>query len=104
MKAEGRSCSAAPLACATGYHLGMSEQLVVDTTERGLRITEFVDLYGAVCHLQESSLATDEAVWLGVFKDLKGDEVRRGRMHLNREQVAALIPLLQLFVDTGRIG
>jgi hypothetical protein len=35
-------------------------------THRGFAIYHFDDLYGAKCSLQKSSLATDDAIWLGV--------------------------------------
>jgi len=35
-------------------------------TNRGFDITEFDDLYGASCSLQESSLAEQAAIWLGI--------------------------------------
>lgn len=92
-----------------------------------------MDLYRSPCSIQESSLADDHAIWLGIDeadpkimardavtigrKDLlnEGPERLNGwvsypipyqvqlttRMHLNQEQVAALIPLLQYFVEHG---
>jgi hypothetical protein len=35
-------------------------------TSRGFTLITFTDLYGAECSLQKSSLATEDAVWLGV--------------------------------------
>lgn len=101
----------------------------VTKTARGFEIAEFQDLYGKQCSLQKSSLATQDAIWFGVDdadpKILHGDAKRLGipckategwvpypipgevllatRMHLAREQVAELIPVLQKFVDTGEI-
>jgi hypothetical protein len=75
--------------------------IVKKETHRGFVYYEFADLYGAKCSLQESSLATDDAIWFGVDKDYDGDEVERGRMHLNREQVEALLSLLESFVRRG---
>lgn len=98
-----------------------------EVTSRGFAIGEFEDLYGEKCSIQKSSLATDDAIWLGIddakpmimAKDAMAlglnPETNVGwvpyeipdqvflttRMHLNREQVAALIPILQKFVDTG---
>lgn len=37
-------------------------------TNRGFVIGEFEDLYGAKCSIQESSLAEEPAIWLGVHK------------------------------------
>jgi hypothetical protein len=96
----------------------------MERTVRGFDYTEFKDMYGECCSLQKSSLATEDAIWLGVnnpqVKILsskitegatgwtklpvpEGVEIN-GRMHLNQEQVAALIPVLQRFVVTGDIG
>ena len=66
----------------------------IRTTERGFRIAEFTDRYGEPCSIQESSLATEWAIWLGTNVD---------RMHLSQEMAADLIPLLQYFVDNGRL-
>lgn len=94
-----------------------------DVTVRGFRINKFVDLSGSECSIQESSLATDYAIRIGMTEakpiitakklrdDLTGcinypvpDDVSiQSMMHLNREQVKELIPILQKFVDTGGI-
>jgi len=92
------------------------------TTERGFVRYEFVDRYGEECSLQESSLATEACIWLGCnalqlkvkgwhpewperYRDMTEEEQKNimtaGRMHLTQEQAAALIPLLQHFVETG---
>lgn len=99
------------------------------TTQRGFGLIEFTDCYDHKCSLQKSSLATDDAIWLGIDdaepQVLHGDARRLGiptdatcgwvpyplpaavslttRMHLTRDQVAALLPLLQHFVDTGEL-
>ena len=69
-------------------------------TERGFGFYEFKDKYGQECSLQDSSLASEPAVWLGVDIDLKGDEIQN-RMHLTQEQVKALLPILTYFAETG---
>lgn len=107
----------------------MDEYLKMGATERGFPRGEFKDAYGAPCSIQKSSLATADAIWLGVDdadpKVLHGDAKSLGipteatcgwvsypipekvslrtRMHLTREQVAALLPVLQRFVETGEI-
>lgn len=73
----------------------------VTPTNRGFNRAEFTDRYGSECSIQESSLATEYALWLGVHKDFNG--VESTRMHLTQEQVAELLPLLQRFVETGRL-
>lgn len=99
-------------------------------TDRNFAVVEFTDHYGVECSLQESSLASDEAVWLGPDKPnpriLVSDAVRLGlptngehcgwvdytmpkevltdtRMHLTRNQVKALLPILQQFADSGQL-
>ena len=37
----------------------------VGATGRGFELIEFTDLYGAKCSLQQSSLATEDALWFG---------------------------------------
>ncbi|MGE8049667.1 hypothetical protein ACQKPT_15365 [Pseudomonas monteilii] len=104
-------------------------EIVPSTTERGFTLLEFSDLYGARCNIQLSSLAEHDAIWLGVesaepqimaskaaafgvqTKETVGwvpypipDQVLlTTRMHLSREQVAALIPVLQHFAATGEV-
>lgn len=96
-------------------------------TNRGFALIEFSDLYGYQCSIQKSSLATDDAIWFGVDDpkpQIMASQVGQvnpetgevsgwvpypipdgvlisSRMHLNKEQVAALLPILQAFVDTG---
>lgn len=95
-----------------------------DTTERGFGLYKFVDRYGEPCSLQESSLATEACVWLGIStvklqlvgwhpeyparpRDMTEGESKNilafGRMHLTQKQAAELIPLLQHFADTGKL-
>lgn len=63
-------------------------------TEKGCKLMQFKDLYGKECSIQESSLATEYAIWVGVTEE---------RMHLTQEQVKELLPILQKFADTGEI-
>ena len=100
------------------------------TTNRGFALIEFLDRNQAPCSIQKSSLAFEDAVWIGVDdpspKILHGEATRMGvpheatcgwvpypipeevmitsRMHLTREQVAELIPVLQRFVETGDLS
>lgn len=72
----------------------MPEELTVSTTDRGFPCAYFLDYYKHPCYIQKSSLADEHCIWLGVV----------GRpMHLNSDQVAALLPLLIRFVETGEI-
>lgn len=101
----------------------------INKTERGFSLSKFLDLYETKCSIQKSSLATEDAIWLGVDDPqpcvLHGDAKKLGvqteatcgwvpfpvpgevhlttRMHLSREQVSVLIPVLQRFVDTGEL-
>jgi hypothetical protein len=92
--------------------------LTQTVTSRGFHRLNFVDHYGVACSLQESSLATETAIWLGCNEPnpramvpgqgwtpvaLPPECVSDTRMHLTRAQVAALLPHLQRFVDTGEL-
>ena len=108
----------------------MTGPVDITTTGRGFAIAKFTDRYGAACSLQKSSLATEDAVWFGVDDaepkvmaseapalgiDTRGQTtgwvdypvppnvLLSTRMHLTREQVAELLPILQRFVETGEI-
>ncbi len=76
-------------------------------TERGFEICEFEDRYGQKCSLQKSSLATEDAIWLGVSNtgphmgSSANQDVEHGRMHLTKAQVKKLIPHLVKFAETG---
>lgn len=80
--------------------------ITMTANNRGFMSGDFEDLNGILCSIQESSLATDDAIWLGVHPTPSEHE-KRGygptRMHLNRQHVAALLPLLQHFVETGEL-
>lgn len=66
----------------------------------GFARANFIDAGGNHCSIQESSSAGEPRIWLGVDADLATGRICT-RMHLNREQVAELLPLLQRFVETG---
>jgi hypothetical protein len=90
-------------------------------TERGFEIIEFMDRYNSKCSLQKSSLATEDAIWLGVDDanpqimasktpgggtgwvsyPISEDVLFTTRMHLTRKQVKKLLPFLKKFVKTG---
>lgn len=85
-------------------------------TSRGFQIYKFNDRYDEPCTLQESSLATEAAIWLGTegrcvqgppWKDnhftLPSGVLNKSRMHLTQRQVAELLPFLQRFADTGSL-
>lgn len=95
-------------------------------TARGFALYEFTEVNGEHCNIQKSSSAMEDCIWLGSkniglkgfvpyvgWSDVTEDQIREkfgfqyiianNRMHLNREQVKALLPILQKFVDTGEI-
>lgn len=104
-------------------------KLTYTKTARGFANITFVDRYDKECSIQKSSLATEDAIWVGVSdatpvilatnarrlgiptKERTGwvpypipDEVLLSTsMHLTREQVATILPILQHFVDTGEL-
>ena len=69
-------------------------KIIKNKTNRGFGLIEFTDDKGEKCSIQKSSLALKQAIWFGCDKF---------RMHLTRSEVKKLIPILQLFVDTGEI-
>lgn len=104
--------------------------LKFEHTNRGFPIVRFEDRYGAECSIQASSLAAEEAIWFGI-DDAKpqimavhaaahGVETAETtgwvpypvpecvllttRMHLTRDQVTELMPVLQRFVTSGEVG
>lgn len=90
----------------------------VKKTNRGFPCVDFTDRYGVKCSLQESSLATEAAIWFGCNEaspqvhvngnwqpvPLPGGTVCNTRMHLTREMVEELLPYLKRFACTGQIG
>jgi hypothetical protein len=99
------------------------------TTGRGFALIEFTDYYDEKCTLQKSSLATEDAIWLGIddpkpqvmasqagqvgvktnetcgwvpYPIPKGVSIST-RMHLTRAQVKELLPVLRHFVKTGEL-
>ena len=82
------------------YEITTLSTLEKTITGRGFGLFQFRDKYGQECSLQDSSLATESAIWLGVDVNLKGEEINE-RMHLTQEQVKALLPILTNFAETG---
>lgn len=75
-------------------------------TARGFQNLDFKDLYGAECSIQKSSYASEDAIWFGCDKaevDHVTGQLLSPRMHLTREMVSELIPILQYFADTGKV-
>lgn len=89
-------------------------------SERGFSFAEFTDRYGEQCSIQKSSLATEDAIWFGidnpkltVFEDENMGKYLvtempktfsvSSRMHLTRDMVEKLLPILTAFVETGNL-
>lgn len=83
-------------------------KLKFEKTDRGFVSSTFEDYYGKECSIQESSLATKEAIWLGCDEGthttgIDGEPVCLARMHLTKKHAKMLIKVLQYFVDHGRL-
>ena len=95
-----------------------------ESSIRGFKIITFKDRYGENCSLQKSSLASEEAIWLGISEakpKIMASDTKTGgdvgwldipvpetvlintRMHLTQAQVKDLLPILQKFAETGEI-
>lgn len=72
-------------------------------TNRGFLVEGFADLYNAPCSIQESSLATQRAIWLGVDDTTHGGFKDYGRMHLSQDMVKELLPVLEYFAENGEL-
>ena len=77
-------------------------------TQRCFARLEFEDRYNQCCSLQKSSLAFEDCIWFGVDEGIPDNvtgerEEIMGRMHLTRDMVRELLPVLQHFADTGEL-
>ena len=72
---------------------------------RGFLVGSFIDRYGAECSIQKSSIAFEDCIWLGRNNETTDPLGQKcgARMHLTREMVADIIPLLERFVETGKL-
>jgi len=103
--------------------------MIHSRTSRGFDKITFDDLYRHSCSIQKSSIASRDAIWFGIDSaepqvmaseaasvgiqteatngwvpyPIPDNVLLSTRMHLSREQVMELIPILQNFVDTGDI-
>jgi hypothetical protein len=101
----------------------------LEQTQRGFPLIKFNDHYDSPCTIQVSSAAEYEAIWIGLddanpqvlasraeHLGMKVDETTgwvpypvpedvllSTRMHLTRDEVAELLPILQRFVETGEL-
>lgn len=82
-----------------------------EKNDRNLNKILFLDRYHQECSIQDSSLATEAAIWLGIDNSgpmLDGPTGKRnesfsGRMHLTQEMVKQLLPVLTEFANTGNL-
>ena len=75
-------------------------------TQRNFGIIEFKDLYSIECSLQKSSLATDDAIWIGCDHEIIHHVTKEpcgARMHLNRDMAKVIGETLLHFSETGEI-
>uniref|UniRef100_A0A6M3KZV8 Uncharacterized protein n=1 Tax=viral metagenome TaxID=1070528 RepID=A0A6M3KZV8_9ZZZZ len=78
-------------------------KIKLERTERGFKIGNFKDIYGKECSIQKSSLATDDAIWLGCDEGLHVDGECCARMHLNKELAKEIVRHLNRFIKTGEL-
>ena len=74
------------------------------STKRGLLQGEFEDRNGRKCSIQESSLQTEQCLWLGVDVDENGQPLTNVRMHLTRKMAHDLFNFLRHFSRVGSLG
>ena len=104
-------------------------QIKMTKTERGFPLGKFEDLYSQKCSIQQSSLATENALWLGlddaeprvmaskaaengvetkkttgwVDYPIPKDVLLSTRMHLSVSDVEKLVEELQHWLKTGEL-
>jgi hypothetical protein len=80
--------------------------VIARANDRGFLKGKFLDYYCEECSIQESSLATEDCIWLGCDHETVDSKGRPcgSRMHLTRDMAADLIVHLQRFVETGRLS
>lgn len=102
----------------------------LEKTIRGFNLITFKDRYGDACQIQESSLASEPAIWFGVADanpkvmasqaaslgvntaetcgwvpyPLPEEVLLSTRMHLTVDQVKSILPILENFVKTGEVS
>lgn len=78
-------------------------KITIRPNVRGFMYVDFKDTYNDDCSIQESSSADEPCIWLGRNEGTHHLGKCLARMHLNQEQVKALLPLLEYFVEHGRL-
>jgi hypothetical protein len=79
------------------------ERMKKQFKKRGFGIEEFKDIYGAECSIQESSLATRSAIWLGCDEGQNHMCECCARMHVDKKLARYLVKKLTKFIRTGGI-
>lgn len=91
----------------------------LSTTDGGL-IGKFKDRYGNQCSIQKSNLGTEDAIWFGIdspklrvfetpslgkymLVDMPANFSVDTRMHLTKDQIKELLPILTKFAETGEL-
>lgn len=77
--------------------------ITYEKTGRGFGRGEFRDWNGDECSIQESSIATENLIWLGQNKRTHHMGDCLARMHLTRDMARALAIELMRFADTGSL-
>jgi hypothetical protein len=83
-----------PASGAARLRWGSIRMIDLEKTDRGFLIGRFADRYAVPCHIQESSLAEEDCIWLGC--DSKP-------MHLTRSMAVDIVMHLQRFIETGEL-
>ncbi len=75
--------------------------VALHNTFRDFIFGEFRDANGDACSIQESSVAAEPLLWLGMNTGTHVEGMCLARMHLTQDHVRALLPLLQHFAEHG---
>jgi len=91
-------------------------ELVGGVSDKGWGIVRFTDFYEKKCAIQDSTIATEACIWLGVSNiepkilvpgegwkpySIPEEVLLSGRMHLTQTMVKQLLPFLTRFAETG---
>jgi hypothetical protein len=74
--------------------------MVIEETARGFALAKFVDAAGLQCSLQDSSLASEACIWLGVAS-IPGIGDCVTRMHLTQDMALQVARALQAALGNG---
>lgn len=74
-----------------------------ERTESGFVRGTFKDRDGEECSIQESSVATEHMLWLGLDEGTHVDGHCLARMHITKEIAEELVRHLNCFIYTGQL-